>query len=355
MRNLFDNQYSVLGNNPLISHLTQIRLLCNPQSLITILIEVHSMSNSVARKLSKEVSPFIKQGLAFYETSATAPINVKPLLQYYAYLNFASAIVRIYQPPNWQFIKSHGVIDLTKSRTKIGINAKLVKIYNGVIPIFHSIFSDENLFNESISLKELFSSIFMISVELTDHFNQKLYPITVDHSIKKINNHYHSYIEYNMSNDSNISLPIRRVLKAIPSLRIEYNVHNKSTCSRVYISKMKWKLDDIKKASNFHNIKVLKLVNYGSQDVKSNRENIKTRWNYNPGTRFLPLLSASLILSFAFSSLSRYRANLLSKSENTRLMNIFEVFINESDYFMVPAFRNLFYGNSMYICSNRYV
>lgn len=349
MRNLLKNKLFTTGNDPLVSYLAQIRLLCSSQNLITILHEEHSMTKLAAQKLSKEVSPFLQQGLAFYDTAIKAPLSVKPVIQYYAYLNFASAIVRIYQPPNWQSLKSHGVEDLTRSKNKIGLNTDVVKIYNGVVPLFHALISDEPINGDKLSLKTIFSAIPMMSGELRQFFNQSIFAIDIDQSVQMVKNYYRSSITYKISPEMKTPLPVRKLFRAVPSLRTEYQLYQKTSELRQYISRKKWSQNNKMRAEQFHNRQVFKMINYGSTWVDPISHRVYLEWTFNPQTRMLPVLTASLILSFALSSLSRYRAKLLTLSENTRLLSMFEVFINESDYFMIPAFRNLLYGDSLHI------
>lgn len=355
MRDLLENKYSTSGNDPIVAHLAQIRLLCSKHSLVTILREEHSISKAAAEKLSKQVAPFIEQALAYFDTATQAPLSVKPVIQYYSYLNFASAIVRIYQPPEWQSFKNHGVEDLTKSMNKLGLNTKVVKIHKGVVPLFHKLFSDEPLNGEKLSLKTLFSAIPMVSIELTQFFNQSIILIDVVQSVKRIGNCYRSSITYNIPDETPSQLPIRKIFRAIPSLRTDYRLHKSNNQLRTYISKKKWSINNQKRAEYYHNTQVLKMINYGSHEINPLDGKIKLGWSYNPQTRILPVLTASLILSFALSSLSRYRANLLSRSENTRLISMFEVFVNEADYFMIPAFRNLLYGHNLHVTRRVYI
>ena len=354
MRDLLNNQYSTTGNDPLVAHLAQIRLLCNSQNLFTILKEEHELSDSVSKKLALEVSPFIEQALAFYQTSTNAPVSIKPVIQFYAYLNFASAIVRIYQPANWQSYKSHGVEDLSKARNRITINTKLLKIRDGVIPLFHSIFSDEHLKNQKFSLIELFSAIPMVSTELKQYFNQRVLFIRVNQSVEEIANRNLSTIRFKMDDNQDFPMPIRRIFKAIPLLRDNYYLHSVEG-ERIYYSKKGWSLNNKIRAQNFHTSNMLKVINYGSQVYNPYSEEVITGWYYNPCSRLLPVLSASLILSFCLSSIARYRANLLSKSENTRISSMFEVFVNESDYYMIPSFRNLLFGNTIHVTRIDYI
>lgn len=69
----------------------------------------------------------------------------------------------------------------------------------------------------------------------------------------------------------------------------------------------------------------------------------------SPSAPILPTISASLLLSFVFSCLACYRAHLLGRVETSRVNLLCEVFANEADSFMLPSFRNLLHGESVFL------
>jgi hypothetical protein len=62
-----------------------------------------------------------------------------------------------------------------------------------------------------------------------------------------------------------------------------------------------------------------------------------------------------LLLAFALASLYRYRPNLLDSIESSKISLIFDVFLNEADGFLLPAFRNLIYGELLCLHRSRFI
>lgn len=94
----------------------------------------------------------------------------------------------------------------------------------------------------------------------------------------------------------------------------------------------------------------MRLINFGGQEVDANGH-VAFSWQVNSGSPLIPTLSASLLLSFVLASLSRYRPNLLDHVETSKVNLLFDVYSSEADGFVIPAFRNLLYGQTMFMSS----
>ena len=82
---------------------------------------------------------------------------------------------------------------------------------------------------------------------------------------------------------------------------------------------------------------------------------IQYLWKYAPRVPIYPTLSAGLILSFVLSSLFRYRPTLVRKLDNSGINLLVDVFLNEIDGLMIPAFRNLLYREELLFESSAHI
>ena len=135
---------------------------------------------------------------------------------------------------------------------------------------------------------------------------------------------------------------------AMPELANHYTVITKQPLRRSYTSKQRWSLGDRDQAEAFHHSMALRLINFGGQRVVDDRS-VQWGWRYHPNCPMIPTMSASLLLSSVIASLARYRANVLDAVENSDLNLLCELFTTESDAFVIPTFRNLLYGEPIYV------
>ncbi len=98
---------------------------------------------------------------------------------------------------------------------------------------------------------------------------------------------------------------------------------------------------------------MFKACNFGAQHVNANLT-VEYLWRFDRSSPILPTLTAGLLLSFVLASLARYRANILDRVESSKVNLLCEVFASEADGFMLPAFRNLLYAETMYAATVAY-
>lgn len=347
----FRNQNVHTRMSPIESHAAYLRHLSRPSALLPFLRERHGILAKDARAMAAEVSPFIEQGLAFYDASRTASMRVRPVLQYYGYLNFAAAVVLVYRPDGWQGYRVHGAEDVTRSLRNINASSPVVRIKRGTLTLFHSIIAECPLPKNKLSLKHLMVPIPMVAAELNHVCGlQASMVIFRDHlfeSDSESGKHVHSRFEFLQLSPGlgarERSTPPDKLLRNIaPALFNDFDASVTNDGFRAFISKQRWTIGNRARAEAFHSACKFRICNFGGQSRAADGT-VAHVWRIAPPIPVLPTLTASLLLSFALSSLCRYRANILDRVENSKVNLLCEVFANESDGFIIPAMRNLLY------------
>src|SRR5216684_158606 len=141
--------------DPVSVHVAHLRHLARPSALEYLLRERHGLAASASKKLTKEVAPFLNQALAFHDASQSAPLRVRPVLQYYSYLNLAVALVLIYRPTGWEGYRKHGVEDTTRNLHQISLSSPVIRVRRGALTLLHSIISNQQLPAGYIRLRDL--------------------------------------------------------------------------------------------------------------------------------------------------------------------------------------------------------
>jgi hypothetical protein len=346
------------------AHTAHLRHLARPSVLQGLLQEKFLLNKQEATRLAFNVSPFIDQGLHFHDASKQVSLRVRPVLQYYAYLNLAVAVVLVYKPQGWNGYKTHGVEDLTRKLTKLSLQSQIVKPTRGAIPLFHSVISEAALPQRGMSFRELLVAIPMVSVEMDKVFSIKADSLAITGQIVSIEENgqkYHkSKISVEIRREIDIvrkgkkdPFPIKRIHEAMPAIKKEYTISAKGATSRTFISKRKWSETNKARAEKYHQAVMHKIANIGSAQVEPPDKCIHI-WRLDRDSGLLPTLSAGLLISFALSCLSRYRASVLEKVENSKFNLLCDVFTNESDGFIIPAMRNLLHSEALYIGNTAY-
>jgi hypothetical protein len=150
-----------------------------------------------------------------------------------------------------------------------------------------------------------------------------------------------------------VPFPIKRVYQAIPWLKTDYALVSRSANHRRFVSNQRWPATELDKAALHHKAVALKAINLGGH-LADEQGLVRFQWRFCPDTPLLPTASACLLLSFTLASLYRYRPNLLDSIESSRVNLIFDVFLNEADAFLLPAFRNLLYGEILCLYRTRF-
>lgn len=358
MRSFFGDPILVHTNmDPVAAHTAHLRHLTNPATLERLAIERHGFNRRDARKVTREAAAFIHQGLQFIESSEAGSPRVRPVTQYYGYLNLAVACVLLYRPKDWEQYRMHGAIDLSRELTNIALGTEVVKARKGAIPLFHSIISSGSLPVSPLRLRDLLVAVPNVGAELEHNFGLQVFLLEISGDVaadegngSRVSSTFTSEVRTPSGRPGNIEarFPARRMGSAMPILREHYRLKSKETAKRVYVSKSNWSEQNRERAERFHQKVALKLVNFGGQQVGDDGT-VANFWRFRPNTPLIPTLTAGLLLGFVLASLSRYRANVLSSVQNSKMNLLCEVFASEASGVMIPAFRNLLYGETMFI------
>jgi hypothetical protein len=346
--------------DPVAAHVAHIRHLTGPRALQQFLRDSHGFRSPDAATLASEVAPFLEQALLFHDSSQNTHLRVRPVLQYYSYLNLAVAIVLVYRPSGWHDYRKHGAEDLTRNLKKISLSSPVVKVRSGAVTLFHSIVSDGGLPARRLTLRDLLLPIPMVSTELKHAFGVNSLALQVSGgthvSRDGPNEWFKSSFSFRLINPNNpprfdpglARFPLKRLYKAAPTLNSDYILKQRHQHSAEFESIQRWTTNSRERADKFHDDVALRLVNFGGQDIDQNLA-VNFMWRFDGKSLLLPTLTAALLLSFALASLARYRPNLLDRVETSKINLLCEVFSNEADGFIIPAFRNLLYKQSMYL------
>lgn len=325
----------------------------------------HGFRQREADAAAADIAPFIEQALLFHEASTNTTLRVRPLLQYYAYLNLAVSVVLIYRPKNWQGYRSHGAKDLTHRLNRISLSSAVVKVTTGTLTLMNDVISDGNLPKRPLTLRDLLAAVPMVVSEPKSAFRVSPNPLTVKGALHAVgdppNQKYVSQFDLRISNfhqpSGSAKFPLGRVIGAHPRLSEEFTRSKVSPSHYRVRSKQAWSAGNRDRAAQFHEAIMLQICNFGAQRLSSMlgaRPTVSYEWYVHPETAILPTISAGLLLAFVMASLARYRANIMDRMENSKINLLHEVFSNECDGFMIPAFRNLLYGECMYVASMNY-
>jgi len=350
---------------PVEAHIAHIRHLARPPALHQFLRDRHRFTSPEARAKASEVAPFVEQALSFHDSSRTTPLRVRPVLQYYTYLNLAVAIVLVYRPNKWQTYRKHGAEDLTRNLKKISLSSPVVQVREGAVTLFHSIISDAALSSRRLTLRDLLLPIPMVSSELRHLFDVKSLALEVSHGTRISRDGSNEWVTSSFGfklispenqptfDPGSANFPLGRLYRAAPALKSQYTLKQKHRHSAEFESRQRWTVSNRERAEKYHDDLALRIINFGGQQVDQNRAE-HFMWRFDSTSDLLPALTASLLLSFTLASLARYRANVLDRVEGSKINLLCEVFSNEADGFIIPAFRNLLYAESMYMSASQF-
>lgn len=342
------------GGSPLQAHVAHLRHLSKAATVWRVLHDRHHFVKTEAKQSADLLAAFVAQGLEFHEGSRVVRHSVRPVLQYYGYLNFAVATILAYRPPNYQSYKSHGVNDRTASLRKLELSSPVVKVSAGAVPLFHEILSDAPIRGKTFKLREFLVAIPQVSVELRDAFQIETNTLRVTTSTfsegKADSARSRSQVQFDLILPPSRSVrtapfPRSVVEKAMPMLVSAYRYKFGSSQQAIYRSKKSRKNRERRKGAKAHQANCLRLINFGGQGT--DMAGLCYRWTYIPKVPMIPTMTAALLNSFFLASVFRYRPRLARSLEESRLNVLADVFVNEADAFMLPAFRNLLYREEM--------
>lgn len=341
------------------AHASHLRHLTNPSVLKGILKSRFSRTPGTAEKDSKIISAHIHQAIEFFKLSKNSELTIRPVLQYYCYLNLAVAVILSYKPPNFEQYRKHGVEDLTHTLKRLELSSKMLKVKNnGALPLFNSIISDVNISNTQFRFNELVGSISYLGYEFIEAFKKDLICLHLDEKILQ-NKQTKKWVSIFMITSNNekdsqyITVSQNKIETAMPKLRSKYNLFSKTANSFTYHSKEEFVNEKL--ALRHHKENGLKIINYGGHVTDNGGQDTLYRWYSMKNKYFIPTITSSLMLLFSFASIARYRPNILNCVESSNLNLLFDVFVNEVDGYMLPVFRNLLYREDMYISKQDFI
>jgi len=330
---------------PLEAHTGHLRHLTNEKITKDLLSDVHGMTATNAKETAKLFSPHIRQALNFHNESKSTVSSIRPVLQYYSYLNLAVAAILAYRPSNYNQYRKHGVEDRTHSLSKLDLSSEVLKIRRGAAPLFHSIFSDTSLYNKNFKFGQLASGFHMFSHELSTRFKKKTQRYFVKDEVRNVNGRWYSIFKF-FEYDNNVQkkTPQKKIENAMPLLNSNYDCNNKNATHLEYISKQSWAKEE--KAKIAHRKDGIKFINYGGHMIQSdplNKPQTIYAWFGISRIPLLPTLTSILLLSFSLASIGRYRPLLLEVSMNSPIMLLIDTFVSEADSIFISSMRNLLY------------
>ncbi|MYD24424.1 MAG: hypothetical protein F4X08_01225 [Gemmatimonadetes bacterium] len=342
--------FSIVGSSaiPIETHAAYLRHLASSKVARMLLQEKYTFTPKEAQKYSADISSFVGQALNFYEDSLDCSRRIRPVLQYYCYLNLAVAVVLAYRPNYYEKYRRHGVVDKSHALNSLNLTSVLVEANVGAVPLFHSILSGVSIRNRKFRLNELFGAIHLVQFELTRLFNISTQQIKVDISTFQERNTtlYHNKVEYIITSplESEPRISKSRIENAMPDLVQHYKLHDATSNKLVYHSHTGYA--DENDAIQDHQSKCLRLINFGGHVVLEQGQinrGLVYSWHGISRKALLPTMTATLLLSFALASISRYRSTLLRRIDESEIQVLLDVFMSEADSIVLPTMRNLLF------------
>lgn len=341
---------------PLEAHVGHLRHLANPTAARELLRRKFGFAATTARNDSRLFCAHIAQSIHFYEQSKGTSIRIRPVLQYYSYLNLAVAAILAYKPANWNRYRQHGVYDKTHNLQRLDLASTVLEVHQGAVPLFHSILSDVDLSSRTFRLGAIVAGIHMLSHELSDAFGKDTQRVTVSDSIVEGSGVFYSQVSFK-SYINQVERPIthKRLEDAMPLLTTGY-VRDRGARNPVsYKSVASWASADAAIAP--HRKNCMKLINYGGHMIEERPFGADYHYAWQGVSRLplLPTLTSLLLFSFSLASLVRYRPALLNATLDSPYQLLIDTFVQESDGTFFPALRNLLYRQEVAIGPQAYV
>ncbi|OEU60213.1 MAG: hypothetical protein BBJ57_09185 [Desulfobacterales bacterium PC51MH44] len=331
------------------AHVAHLRHLTNTGIALDILRERFQSTAGQAREAAKLIAAHVGQSLAFHEQSRSASPLVRPVLQYYCYLNLAVAAILSYRPINFNQYRRHGVEDRTHALSSLELSSIVVLINRGAVPLFHSIVSGVSLYGKRLRLGQLAAGFQMVSHELVTEFGKVSQPIRVDDQITDVSGSWFSEFSFKPVVKGQTITP-KRLEAAMPLLSSDYRLQPIVDDGISYRSIANWNRQS--KALRVHKANGLKLVNFGGHSINSSEftsPHCVYFWRGVTRIPFLPTLSSILLMSFSLASVARYRPVLLQKAMASPIHLLIETFVQEADGVYIPSLRNLLYREEVAI------
>ena len=249
------------------AHVGHLHHLTNQRIARGVLRERHQLTAVQAKEIAKQIGPHISQALNFHDQSRKASAEIRPVLQYYCYLNLAVAAILTMRPPNLNQYRRHGVEDRTHRLTKLELGSILLKVNRGAVPLFHSIFSDVPLYNKTLRFGQLAAGFHMFAHELSTQFDRKIQNIDVTDEVQRQDeNEWISVFSFSEKSINNVlkKVPFKKLEDAMPLLVSNYDRDNSDVEKTIYRSNYSWSTEE--SAIKAHRENGLKLINYGGHE-----------------------------------------------------------------------------------------
>lgn len=331
------------------AHTTHLRHLTNTRIGRDRLRDQFQFSAAAARETAKLVGAHIGQSLAFHDQSRLASTAIRPVLQYYCYLNLAVAAILAYRPTNFNQYHRHGVEDCTHALSSLDLSSCVVKINRGAVPLFHSIMSDVVLYGKRIRLGQLAAGFQMVRHELEVYFGKTTQAILVADQLNEVSGVWHSEFSFKPIMQG-YKISANRLARAMPLLSTDYRPQPMVGDRRIYHSNLSWTTE--RAARLAHRANGLKLINFGGHQIISPARDAPScvyLWHGVSRVDLLPTLSSILLMAFSLASIARYRPVLLQQVVASPVQLLLNTFVQEADSVYIPALRNLLYREEVVI------
>ncbi len=332
-----------------LTYISIIWHLSRPKSLKPILISRHNLSNPEAKIIAAEASEYISQGISLYHDSLQSSKVSRPILQYYSYLNLATACILCHSPktakPNY---RRHGVSDITHSLDTLELNSRVIKVSKGALSEFHNIFSQQSISGVKFRLIDLLLNIQILESHLrSSHkvspqrlcISDSFYSPPPMHTFTKHKVDFRLYTS--RATNKYKRFPRAKIESCFPFLGTNYMLARSDNAGITYYSCKNYSLDaQHDPPDEIYEISMC--INDFARLLPEHME-IGTTWSISKYSQMIPCLTASMLLSFSLASIYRYRPMLSHKLPSSRLAVLLDSFIDESPFVMLPTFRSLLY------------
>lgn len=310
------------------------------------------MAKAEANATAKVITSHVAQALDFYDAGCSASHRVRPVLQYYCFLNLAVAAIYAYRPPNHLNVRRHGASDTTQSLRTLEPGSRVVETTRGAIPLLDAVVGGGAVGNRSFRVIDLLAAIPFTSIEVADALKVGVSTVHVEviPQAETDGGPFWLSLKYSLGSSQEGSRRLQRVPRqaleaGFPELRTTYRIEEQTKSRVVYRTRRTWAQSADMRDWRRNNL--LRLLNPGAEVF------IPQRFHYLLYTcsrvPILPCLTAAMLLSFVAASILRYRPSLADWIEDSRFNVIFDVFMRESDAWLLPAFRNLLFREQMFV------
>lgn len=339
--------------NPLGAHIADLRNLARGENTSELLRTKFGRADPTKNDEAALISGHISQALEFTSAAERATAAVLPVLQYYAFLNLAIAVVLAYRPPNHLAFRRHGLRDLSHALTNIQPDSEIVEVSEGALSLINCVFGGGKLAGLTINLADVVRAIPMVQAETARLYGDSAVPIRVRPTCLaqatrggRVVSSIEFFVSDGTSHDGRAKEALTHGLSQLRGLAEKYDAVVSTDYLRSFWSKRDWEVEKFAEAEAAHRHLVRPLVNFGGHRIDlilHNAPNGHYFWYMAPDGVLLPTVTAMLILSFFLSSLARYRPTLLLKLANTSFSHVSDAFLSEATGVLIPTFRNMLF------------